>query len=66
MERKVFWALFIVPGLIADLIFSLMRGLPHRQAYKDRISAEHDYEVNLKAELEIIALHDKIDSLKEK
>ena len=38
----------------------------NRQAYKDRLSAEHDYEVNLKAELEIIALHEKIDSLKEK
>jgi uncharacterized membrane protein len=38
----------------------------NRQAYKDRMSAEHDYEVNLKAKLEIIALHDKIDSLREK
>jgi uncharacterized membrane protein len=38
----------------------------NRQAYKDRLSAEHDYEVNLKAELEVIALHEKIDSLKEK
>ena len=36
----------------------------NRQSYKDRLSAEHDYEVNLKAELEIIALHEKIDSLK--
>ena len=36
----------------------------NRQAYKDRLSAEHDYEVNLKAELEIIALHEKVDSLK--
>jgi uncharacterized membrane protein len=38
----------------------------NRQAYKDRLSAEHDYEVNLKAELEIIGLHEKIDSLREK
>ena len=37
----------------------------NRQAYKDRLSAEHDYEVNLKAELEIIALHEKIDSLRQ-
>ena len=37
----------------------------NRQAYKDRLSAEHDYEVNLKAELEIIALHEKVDSLKQ-
>ena len=38
----------------------------NRQAYKDRLSAEHDYEVNLKAELEIMALHEKIDLLREK
>ena len=37
----------------------------NRQAYKDRLSAEHDYEVNLKSELEIIALHEKVDSLKQ-
>lgn len=33
---------------------------------KDRADAEHDYEVNLKAELEIMALHEKMDSLREK
>jgi uncharacterized membrane protein len=38
----------------------------NRQAYKDRLSAEHDYEVNLKAELEIMTLHEKIDLLREK
>jgi uncharacterized membrane protein len=38
----------------------------NRQAYKDRVSAEHDYEVNLKAELEIMALNEKIDLLREK
>jgi uncharacterized membrane protein len=37
----------------------------NRQVYKDRLSAEHDYEVNLKSELEIIALHEKVDSLKQ-
>ena len=38
----------------------------NRQAYKDRLSAEHDYEVNLKAEIEIMALHEKIDLLRDK
>jgi uncharacterized membrane protein len=33
----------------------------NRQAQKDRMDATHDYEVNLKAELEIMALHDKMD-----
>lgn len=37
----------------------------NRQAEKDRDSAEHDYEVNLKAELEIMLLHEKLDALRE-
>jgi uncharacterized membrane protein len=37
----------------------------NRQSAKDRISAEHDYEVNLKAELEIMTLHEKIDLLRD-
>jgi len=35
----------------------------NREASKDRLSAEHDYEVNLKAELEIMALHEKVTYL---
>ncbi|MEY2875214.1 MAG: hypothetical protein RLZZ373_2585, partial [Pseudomonadota bacterium] len=30
---------------------------------KDRITAEHDYEINLKAELEILLLHEKMDTV---
>ena len=37
----------------------------NRQAMKDRLSAEHDYEVNLKAELEIEDLHAKLDALRQ-
>ena len=37
----------------------------NRQAAKDRLEAEHDYEVNLKAELEIEDLHAKIDALRQ-
>lgn len=36
----------------------------NRQASRDRMTAEHDYEVNLKAELEILELHDKLDALR--
>ena len=62
------------PYILLNLVLSMLAAIQapiilmsqNRQSYKDRISAEHDYEVNLKAELEIIALHDKIDSLKEK
>ena len=38
----------------------------NRQAAKDRADAENDYEVNLKAELEITALHEKIDSMRQR
>jgi uncharacterized membrane protein len=37
----------------------------NRQSEKDRIHAEHDYEVNLKAELDIMLLHEKMDLLRE-
>lgn len=37
----------------------------NRQAAKDRMDAAHDYEVNLKAELEVLALHQKLDTLRE-
>ena len=36
----------------------------NRQAAKDRLNAAHDYEVNLKAELEIMALHEKLDAMR--
>ena len=36
----------------------------NRQSEKDRLAATHDYEVNLKAELEIMALHDKLDQIR--
>ena len=35
----------------------------NRQEDKDRLRAEHDYEINLKAEKEIEALHQKLDQL---
>ena len=35
----------------------------NRQEVKDRLRSENDYRVNLKAELEIRHLHEKIDHL---
>ena len=35
----------------------------NRQEAKDRLRSRHDYQVNLKAELEIRQLHEKIDHL---
>jgi uncharacterized membrane protein len=37
----------------------------NRQAAVDRREAKHDYEINLKAELEIELLHDQLQSLQE-
>jgi uncharacterized membrane protein len=38
----------------------------NRQQDIDRKAAEHDYQINIKAELEIELLHQKIDQLREK
>jgi uncharacterized membrane protein len=35
----------------------------NRREAKDRARAEHDYQVNLKAELEVRLLHEKLDHL---
>ena len=61
------------PYIFLNLILSMLAALQapvimmsqNRYAAKDRVAAEHDYEVNLKAELEILALHQKIDALRE-
>jgi uncharacterized membrane protein len=36
----------------------------NRAAARDRVVATHDYEVNLKAEIEIAALHEKLDQIR--
>jgi uncharacterized membrane protein len=36
----------------------------NRQSAQDRRAAEHDYVVNLRAELEIMHLHDKMDAMR--
>jgi uncharacterized membrane protein len=61
------------PYILLNLFLSMLAAIQapvilmsqNRQAEKDRIGAEHDYEVNLKAELEIMMLHDKIDMQRE-
>lgn len=60
------------PFVFLNLILSMVAALQapiimmsqNRQVAKDRLAAEHDYEVNLKAELEILALHEKLDNLR--
>ena len=61
------------PYILLNLFLSMLAAIQapiilmsqNRQAERDRTSAAHDYEVNLKAELEIMLLHDKLDELRE-
>lgn len=60
------------PFILLNLFLSMLAAIQapiilmsnNRQSEKDRIRAQHDYEVNLKAELEIMLLHDKFDQLR--
>jgi len=62
------------PFVFLNLILSMLAAIQapiimmsqNRQAARDRRDAEHDYEVNLKAEIEIMALHEKLDELRHK
>jgi len=62
------------PFILLNLVLSMVAALQapmilmsqNRQAAHDRADAAHDYEVNLKAELEIRDLHEKLDLLRER
>jgi uncharacterized membrane protein len=59
------------PYILLNLILSCLAAIQapiimmsqNRQEAKDRLRSEHDYQVNLKAELEIRHLHEKLDHL---
>jgi len=51
---------------LAALQAPLIMMSQNRQAQRDRIRAENDYKVNLKAEIEIRTLHEKLDHLLKK
>ena len=51
-------------SMLAALQAPVIMMSQNRQAEHDRIDAAHDYEVNLKAEIEIMALHEKLDELR--
>ena len=60
------------PFILLNLMLSTVAALQapvimmsqNRAAARDRANAEHDYVVNIRAELEIMHLHDKLDSLR--
>jgi uncharacterized membrane protein len=61
------------PFIFLNLLLSMLAAIQapvimmsqNRAAAKDRLQAEHDYMVNLRAELEIMRLHDKLDELRD-
>jgi uncharacterized membrane protein len=61
------------PYILLNLVLSMLAAIQapiimmsqNRHSEKDRIDAAHDYEVNLKAELEIMSLHQKLDKLRQ-
>jgi uncharacterized membrane protein len=61
------------PYILLNLFLSMLAAIQapvimmsqNRQTARDRFDAANDYEVNLKSELEIRALHEKLDALRE-
>ena len=61
------------PFIFLNLMLSMLAAIQapiimmsqNRSAQRDRENAEHDYIVNLRAELEIMHLHDKVDALRQ-
>lgn len=59
------------PFIFLNLLLSMLAAVQapiimmsqNRQSEKDRAESRHDYEVNLKSELEIMTLHAKVDEL---
>jgi uncharacterized membrane protein len=59
------------PFIFLNLMLSMLAAIQapvimmsqNRQSTKDRQAAAHDYEVNLRAELELIRLHEKVNRL---
>lgn len=58
------------PYILLNLFLSMLAAIQapvimmsqNRQATRDRIDQKHDYEVNLKTEMELMQLHDKMDA----
>ena len=72
-DANYWYLLLAYPFILMNLILSCIAALQapiimmsqNRQEEKDRQRGENDYLINLKAELEIRALHQKIDLLLE-
>ena len=60
------------PYIFLNLMLSMLAAIQapiiimsqNRQAEKDRIAAAHDYEINLRSEIEILAMQEKLDRIR--
>ncbi|MEO8359648.1 MAG: DUF1003 domain-containing protein [Vicinamibacteria bacterium] len=64
-DRYPFILLNLLLSCIAAMQAPIIMMSQGRQAATDRVEARNDYEVNLKAEVEIAALHLKVDELRD-
>ena len=61
------------PFILLNLVLSCVAAMQapvimmsqNRQSSRDRLDARHDYEINLKAEMEVMGLHAKVDELRD-
>lgn len=63
MDPYPFILLNLILSCIAALQAPIIMMSQNRQEAKDRQRSQHDYQVNLKAEIEIRQLHEKVDHL---
>jgi uncharacterized membrane protein len=62
------------PYILLNLFLSMLAAIQapvilmsqNREEDRDRLRAEHDYEINLKAEIEVQELHQKLDELRQR
>ena len=62
------------PFILLNLVLSCVAAMQapvimmsqNRQSSRDRLDARHDYEINLKAEMEVMGLHVKVDELRDR
>ncbi|HKP79706.1 MAG TPA: DUF1003 domain-containing protein [Phenylobacterium sp.] len=74
LSRRFDLAFDPYPFIFLNLMLSMLAAIQapiimmsqNRAAQRDRKAAEHDYIVNLRAELEIMHLHDKIDAMRKR
>jgi len=64
-DNPPYIGLNLILSMLAALQAPVIMMSQNRQDAKDRVRSELDYQVNLKAELEIIELHQKLEELRE-